>query len=310
MPGAYAHMTLVNSLREPGRAAAAGIPAEASFAVGTFLSYCELGAVSPDYPYLDLGNADQNRWADRMHYVRTGDMIRAGVRRVRSLTGDARLKPLAWLLGYAAHVATDVTIHPVIERKVGTYAEHKKEHRLCELNQDVYVYRRFGAGHLIEASHFSSGIGTCCAPDDSGKLDPEIAQLWRAMLFEVHPDDATKSPPDIDRWHAGFRFCIGKIAAGGRHLVPFARHIVDGEALTYPEEPDDQFLKYLVIPGGGTLHYDEIFERAIANVGRVWADVSAAVLGPEGRELVASVRDWNLDTGRDGAGTIGFWEVA
>ena len=44
---------------------------------------------------------------------------------LKKWTCDAQQKGLAWLLGYCAHVATDVTIHPVVEMKVGPYDENK-----------------------------------------------------------------------------------------------------------------------------------------------------------------------------------------
>lgn len=309
MPGAYAHMTLVNALKQPKYAQPAGIPGHALYAVGTFLAYCELGAVSPDYPYLAIGDVDQNKWADRMHYERTGEMIKAGVCKLRSLDGPARNKVLAWLLGYSAHVATDVTIHPVIELKVGRYAENKTRHRVCEMNQDVYVYSRFGAGHLAYTEHLKTGIGACHAPGQSALLDPDISTVWRAMLEEVYPDFARKSPPDLDKWHGGFNLMIGDLAAQGHHFVTFARHLLEGVGLTYPEMPSDEFVKNLPTPGGGTESYDQVFERALKNVGKVWADVGRAV-DPAQPELVASIRNWDLDTGRDDTGKIGFWEVA
>lgn len=90
MPGAYAHITLVNLAREPARLEAGpGIPDAAALALGRWFRYCELGAVSPDYPYLAL-RSSANAWADRMHYEHTGDMVKAGVEAVMGLSDFER----------------------------------------------------------------------------------------------------------------------------------------------------------------------------------------------------------------------------
>ncbi len=68
MPGAYAHMTLVNVRKEPqSLEAIPGFPADAISAVLDYFKFCELGAVSPDYPYLAIGDPGAARWADAMH---------------------------------------------------------------------------------------------------------------------------------------------------------------------------------------------------------------------------------------------------
>jgi len=43
-----------------------------------YSKFCGLGSVSPDYPYLALGDGGAKRWADIMHYTRTGEVIHAG----------------------------------------------------------------------------------------------------------------------------------------------------------------------------------------------------------------------------------------
>lgn len=68
MPAAYAHLTLVNVLKERRNLEKIpGMPRPAVIAVGKYAKFCELGAVSPDYPYLALGDADAAKWADAMH---------------------------------------------------------------------------------------------------------------------------------------------------------------------------------------------------------------------------------------------------
>jgi hypothetical protein len=136
MPGAFAHITMVNCLSETARLKK--LPSAAAKAVLKNFKFCELGAVSPDYPYLVVGDHNAKNWANSMHHERTGEMIHAGIENLKGSTGSALNKGIAWLLGYAAHVTTDVTIHPVVEMKVGPYKGNEKKHRICEMNQDSY----------------------------------------------------------------------------------------------------------------------------------------------------------------------------
>ena len=305
MPGAYAHITLVNELKEtPRLEAIAGFPRAAIPSILDYFKYSELGAVSPDYPYLAAGDKGAAEWADLMHYTRTGDVIHAGIRLLRGLHGEQQRKCLAWLLGYSAHVATDVTIHPVVELKVGLYAKNKKAHRTCEMHQDAYIFRRLNLGEIGLSEHLDSGI---CACSNGGRLDPEIRTLWINMLREVHSGKFAENQPDPDRWHGGFKFIVDDIAEEGNHLMPIARHVAVGQGLTYPayNEIDQQYIANLRTPGGYA-HYDQIFDRAIANVGEIWALVSRAVLQAD-EAYVARIGNWNLDTGRDDNGRLVLW---
>jgi len=307
MSGGYTHITLENEMREPMRLEA--IPGFIEDGIVTVLDYfkfCELGSVSPDYPYLAMDDFGASEWADSMHYIRTGEMIHSGVRHLREMDGEARQKGLAWLLGYAAHVATDVTIHPVVEKKVGPYHENKKGHRVCEMNQDAYIFQRLNIGDIGLANHLDSGIARCDNPDDPDQLDPDVRELWKKMLRDVYPDQFESNPPDIDKWHQRFKFVVGEIAGADNILMPFARHVASGMGLIYPtaEDVDMQYIENLGTPEG-TMHFDDIFNRAIKNVEKVWAIVVRGVLAND--ESYLKIGNWNLDTGRNENGKLVFW---
>lgn len=312
MPGAYAHITLVNELKEPQRLEAVPrFPAEAISALLDYFKFCELGAVSPDYPYLAIGDGDAKKWADIMHYTQTGHVIQAGVKRLQSLGGETQRKCLAWLMGYTAHVTTDMTIHPVVELKVGSYQGHEKAHRICEMHQDAYIFQRLNLGEVGVSEHLDSGIATCRDSADPDLLDRDIVFLWMGMMRDVHPDEFVNNPPDIDKWHRGFKFGIGKIAEEGYHLIPLARHVAVGEGLTYPpkEDVDQQYITGLAIPGGKRMDYDAIFADAIRNVAGIWQVVASGAM--QGRQTYLSkIGDWNLDTGRDESMRLVFWGMA
>lgn len=306
MPGAYAHITLVNLAREPARLEAGpGMPGAASLALGRWLKCCELGSVSPDYPYLAIGAKGATKWADLMHYQRTGDMVKAGVEVVKGLRGNARDKAFAWLLGYTAHVITDATIHPVVELKVGPYAQNKTAHRRCEMHQDSYIYQRLDVGGVGVADYLKSGIEQCCVAD--GSIDPVIADTWRTMLERCHGSEFASNRPDIGRWHQGY-IDVLNIGGQGCHLIPIARHVAVGCGLTYPlaQEVDHAtYIDELKTPHG-PLSYDKVFAKALEHVIQGWHLVGEAVFGTSNVYQTA-FWDWNLDTGRDATNTLVLW---
>ncbi len=188
MSGGYTHITVVNMMSEPARLEEIkGFPEDAIISIMDFFKFCELGALSPDYPYLALDDSGAPQWADMMHYERTGVMLHTGVQQLRNVKGDALEKGLAWLLGYAAHVTTDVTIHPIVMDKVGPYDQNKTAHRVCEMNQDAYIFQRLNLGDIGLAGHLDSGIGICNDPHNSDQLDPDVRKLWENMLAKVIP---------------------------------------------------------------------------------------------------------------------------
>ncbi len=309
MSGAYTHITLENELKEPMRLEAIpGFPEDAIIAILDFFKFCELGAVSPDYPYLALDDSSAPPWADAMHYTRTGEMIHAGVRHLREMEGEAQQKGLAFLLGYSAHVVTDVTIHPVVEMKVGPYHENKTDHRVCEMNQDVYIFQRLNLGDIGLAGHLDSGIGLCGAPDDPDQLDPDVLGLWENMLRDVYPDDSEENPPNISKWHRRFKLLVGDIAGQGDMLLPLARHVASGKGLIYPlkDEIDLQYIEDLETPEG-SIHFDDLFDKAVVNIEGVWTMVARGVLEGDD-ECFEKIGNWNLDTGRDEDEQLIFWE--
>jgi hypothetical protein len=308
MPAAYTHITLVNLLREPQRLQQIpGFPRDAIPAVLDYFKYCELGAVSPDYPYLAIGDNGAARWADLMHYEQTVEKIRVGVRHLRELHGEAQRKCLAWLLGYAAHVATDVAIHPVVFLKVGPYGENKNAHRICEMQQDAYIFQRLNLGGLGLSEHLRSGIWACHDREDSGRLDREVDALWQTMLQEAHPAEYGTNPPDPSTWRKRFKLVVDDIAEEGNKLLPFARHVAAGLGLVYPAESEvaPEFIRGLHVPTGFQ-DYDQVFDAAVRDVGTVWRWIASAALGADSPQL-AQAGNWDLDTGRDQRGHLVFW---
>jgi hypothetical protein len=312
MPGAYAHITLVNEFRNGRTLKKAGCPSPIVTAVKKWFKFCELGAVSPDYPYLVVESSDAKRWADLMHLDHSGEMIHAGVRRLRRMTGIAADKCAAWLLGYSSHVVMDATVHPVVEMKVGKYEENKRAHRVCEMHQDTYIYKRLKTGPLQLAEHLKTGIVACGDNSDPSKLDRDVAGLWLGMLQDVHGYEASRNPPDIHKWHGRFKFGVDKIAEEGG-LWPLARHVAMIAGVSYPPESDvdfDEYITSLATPAGSR-SYDSVFDQAVQNVATRWSAVASSIADAQRDDYLAAVGSWNLDTGRDDATSeFVFWSVA
>lgn len=293
MSGAYAHITLANQCRPLMRRYK--ISNATGYAVSTFLGYTELGAISPDYPYLG-GEAP---WADLFHHERTAEFFRNGVAQIQAQKdGEARQKLTAWLFGYAAHVAADVTIHPIVNAIVGPYEDNKSAHRECEMHQDSHVFQRLNVDPDTGAtSHLTATIAACSHPQDPNRLDPMIAGPWLEIIRKTYPEKVTAGAPSLDKWHAGFQRMM-TVLRKVNGLLPFARHLSADLKVNYPRPgtSDSRFLKGLPTPLGTPIDYDPLFDRATANAMALWEVLDGTLSGSDPQPLKA-LQSWNLDTG-------------
>jgi len=312
MAGPYAHITLLYELIQPGRLERVFSPASGFDAIlENYFAYSVLGAVSPDYPNLAQEGGIASQWADTMHCTRACDMIASGIRRVRGAEGTARDKQVAWLLGYCAHMVTDATIHPIVQAKVGVYAENKRHHRICEMNQDSYIYRRMNLGEIGESDRFALTVARCGDPDDRMLLDRDIVALWEGMLEDVYSELFVAYPPDSTAWHRQFIARSIDHRAGEARLFPLASVISTKVGLAYPyfKKVSRQYSAQQLVPSECPyyLDYDDIFDQAVDNVAAVWRLVEQAVCAADISPL-SIVGNWDLDTGRDEHGRLVFWE--
>ena len=312
MPGPYVHITLLHELMRPGTLESMFSPSSGYAAsLMTYFPYCALGAVSPDYPNLARSDRAASQWADAMHYTHACEMITSGIRRVRSSRGVVRDKQLAWLLGYCAHVATDVTIHPVVQAKVGVYSENQRHHRICEMNQDSYIYRRMNLGEIGVSDSFARTVVQCSCASDRTQLDSDIVTLWEGMLKDVHPELYVTLQPDSTSWHRDFIAMVDRDTAGAVKLFPLASVIATKMDLAYPayDMVDRQYIGEQVIPSETLrlLHYDDIFSHAVQNVAAIWKLVERAVCD-ENVPNLPTFSNWNLDNGLDELGRLVFWD--
>jgi hypothetical protein len=315
MPGTFAHMMLVDALCAESLNEIPGLREETKATLGLYLNYCELGSVSPDYPSLAVLDHGSAAWANVMHYYQTAEHIRAGI---RSLLEHPPAGPenerrcIAWLFGYAAHVVTDLTVHPIVAMKVGCYEGHETEHRRCELHQDVYIFNCILHEEICSAEYLRrGGIMTCAT---RGVLNEAITTLWFGILNAIPRKDLDRAlgpkcpseDPDPEQWHKWFTGLIDKVAEEGGRLPALVRRL--GDAELYPEgaELNRTYIDELHTPARQAITYDEVFDRARHNVMLYWGELDAAL--QERRAGRFTLPNADLDTGVPDGDPL-FWKA-
>lgn len=308
MPGAFAHITLVNIATGTKNLDKFKLNDTTYDTLLEYFEFCELGSVCPDYPYLAIGE-DHAIWSDHMHLkLKTKSVIESGIEIVKNIEDRVeKQKVFAWLCGFVAHIVTDVVIHPIVELKVGPYKGNEKAHRLCEMHQDAFIYQRLNLGEIGLAEHLNSGINICSNKGNKDEIDGSVRDSWEKMLRILDPEMFNDNPPEINTWHSRFESIVSAIEEGAK-LLPLARHIAVDCALTYPDkdEIDEQYIKSLKIPDDGEMHYDDIFDKAIDEVCNAWKIIGDAVFTDD-NAYQAFLGDWNLDNGRDTNDSLVFW---
>lgn len=314
MPGAFSHMIAADSAKSVVESKGLLLP---TLALNRFPQWLQAGAVGPDYPYLHhalTSHDESDSWADLLHYVRTGDVVRAGVDILRQRyptekDSQAFLRALAWLYGYASHVVLDASIHPVVRAIVGEYEQHKTTHRVCEMYMDAYIYKETYGVDLVNsewADYLRSVTDT-----QTGGMDEAVFTLWDSMLQRVYPREYKNNPPQIHEWQKEY---VKKLD-GADLNVGFFRHVAGGEGLLYipsdsiPAEDKTQFIDSATVPshnrfGRSAMGYSEIFAFGTANVASFWGQITEAIEGT-GDPLLAGLLNWNLDKGTIDPGGVG-----
>jgi len=303
MSGGYSHITIAQYAIEEAMHRREGLlHSDAKQALGFFKKFVIVGALAPDYPYLDVLDSQSTEWADRVHHGKAVDLLRAGVTKVRAQQDDnARHKCLAWLFGFASHVAVDGTIHPVVNLKVGPYEQNKTNHRVCEMNQDVYAHRKLHLGPLNHNQQISINVKDTGDPANSNHFDPTVGALWEELLAETYPGNTA---PKINDWHQGMRRMMD-FAERNDRLFAFARHVAADQGLVYPDEPNyEKYIDNLETPNGW-LPYEDIFQKAIDNVVEVWGWLALSMQAQP--SPLDSLKSWSLDTGIDEVEKMVYW---
>ncbi|MDY0050990.1 MAG: zinc dependent phospholipase C family protein [Aliarcobacter sp.] len=310
MAGAYAHLTVVNKASTESELKELGLSNDALSALADYSSFIELGSVSPDYPYLAI-SAKHKKWADLMHLeMKTKSFILKGIEEVKAINDEEdKRRAFAWLCGLAGHIITDVVIHPVVELKVGTYEGHEAAHRNCEMHQDVYIYKKItNYGEISETEQLSLFGKECSNNGDKDELNKTISLVWGKMLEVLSKEEYLVNKPEFDTWHSRFHSLVSKIEETQNFPI-ISRHVIglDGGTI-YPkfEEVKKEFIENLKVPGNKTMHYDDIFNKAVSQVQLTWKVLDEVVFG-NGIIHLEYFADWNLDNGRTSSGKLEYW---
>lgn len=297
MAGAFAHIAAVNAaLTFPQTAD----PVDTNIQRIVTLNQrqLELGAISPDLPYVVLKDKLQREWADFMHQGNTDVFMAEAIYRGRTLKGPEKEGYFAWLAGYLAHVITDLTIHPIIETFVGPYAENKAKHREMEMHQDVYIWQRLYGQRPESVTRLSRQL-FASLQDSRTEI---IMEHWRHCLSATTSSSVTS--PDVSLWIVQFAKVL-KAVEDDYVLFPFSRHVAHFLNLTYPHsnQIDFEYISQLPTPVGNR-HYDVIFSYAVTKIKLYTRFLYHALY--EG-DAISWVDTWNLDTGKNSLGEWVIW---
>lgn len=307
MPGGYTHITLAQlAIEEAQHHRIDLLHDDAKRALGKWKKFCIVGSVSPDYPYLDVLDSHSAAWADAIHKGHALSLLRNGAIKIRDMVDDnVRQKCMAWLFGFASHIAADGTIHPVVNLKVGPYEQNKAAHRSCEMSQDVYAHSQLNMGKLDFNQQISTNVHDSSDVNDADRIDADIAQLWHDLLINVYSIASPHlNPPKVHGWHRAMRRMM-KIGESGNVLFPYVRHVAANQGLVYPEDPKQDHIHRLPVPDGSTQDFEAIFKRALNNILELWGSLALSLQGKPS-PLDAQV-SWSLDTGIDENNNMVYW---
>lgn len=119
-----------------------------------------LGALAPDVTYFQKGSfrekisdfrkqnrhklqstaASERRWADLLHYTRSGDVLLAFLELTANIPSPAlRSQALAFAMGYLSHIATDIALNPYINILASSYSTGKVPGKFTPLGIHFYI---------------------------------------------------------------------------------------------------------------------------------------------------------------------------
>lgn len=292
MAGCYTHLTIVSKILDRRVLKRIGVDTHISKMLREWSNYALLGALSPDLPYLGLGK----KWADKFHYEKTSQIVREGlVTLLDESFEDAHVqKQIAWLFGYVAHIVTDLYLHPVIEKKVGPYAENKKEHRKCEMNQDVWILNEEMRDEAGRCEIFDNTIKTCTETGAEGYIvDNTISGFWNLLIEKVYSPRRSPSPR---KWFFSFVTLMDKFAENpDKHLI-ITRALLKNFHYGYPSKSDRDYVDNLHRPNGERVGFHTVFKEAVGKVEEYWIEMSNALSTKD--VSCFTLLDGNLDTGK------------
>lgn len=310
MAGAFCHWMVIEEAQEK-------LPdGDYSTILGQKKNFVAIGAVGPDYPYLSelAGNLLKiHSWADRMHYENTLEFVKNGLSELLTMNrADENFKIcLAWLCGYISHLLTDTIIHPVVNAIVGgPYIFTSRDHRICEMTQDTYIFYKIKGVELSNAEYVRLFEG-CSDSGDKNLIHAAIRNFWPGILKETHPGaTAHFDKIDPDAWHKAY---LAKLSMAS-DPIPIFRHVGEQLNLVYKKyneiKPNEEkrYISDIKLPKGTTKgnFRDHAFDKTVKKVVEIWQKLFADIGANDSSNCATYLRNWNLDTGLD-EDELHFW---
>lgn len=253
-------------------------------------SYVLLGALGPDLPYYGLSSLKEfltqelleetffndlpegvDQWSYQLHSKQPNffplilfELIYRDNKINNRTEWDkgflSKLK--AFTCGYLTHMAADQRIHPLVNDIAGPYylhAENRKEHRNCEVHQDVYLYSEIMPGKEFGHEDFLSWIQTGFGMDN--EIGDSFAAYMQKAFVEVH--GVTPDAETIRKWVTG----VEEFAAhlNNRKFLLTMPHAKVWENFNPSNKNSDQdYVRYFQSPSYIPEYFDKAVDIAIA----------------------------------------------
>ncbi|PHO10225.1 hypothetical protein CPG37_06025 [Malaciobacter canalis] len=129
------------------------------------------------------------------------------------------------------------------------------------------------------------------------------------MLEELNKEEYLTNKPEFDTWHSRFHNLVSTVEET-QNFPTISRHVIglDG-GIIYPKSEEvniEEYIENLKVPGNKTMHYDDIFNKAVLQVQQTWKVLDESVYG-NGNSHLEYFADWNLDNGRTSSDELEYW---
>lgn len=313
MPAAYTHITLIKQLSTFQILYKAKIQRKIISFILDKSNFCELGAMSPDYPCIMGGfSPGEEIWTEKMHYEKAESFVKNAIQEIKANNESDREILIAWLFGYVSHMVADMVIHAVVENKVGTYDISSLNHRICELNQDVHIFSINNLGNTKSCEVLDPIIKECSElhlyQNDGFILNKlkifglkginsKLNNFWTNVLKKTYPE--VNNNPSIDNWHISFLQTLDKVVEDNNLPLLTSHYLSQEKGIVHPleNEVDSKYINKLPTPIGWK-NYDEIFNKAKIHILEAWKIISDCIIKDNFDDSLDYFKDWDFGTGR------------
>ena len=190
--------------------------------------------------------------------------------------------------GYLTHLATDYVIHPYVNEQAGKYYvsdEHQVTHRMIEIYQDVYLFRKMyektaqgKKQDVVDAFRKKDLEAKIDVPGESalfGGWDTQrsLRMLFQRAFLETHGVHITEQ--NVEDWFDGTSMTLRVL---NKNVSPYTRAL---------HKPDDALAQKACPPGKFYVDTDPV----VALTTQMWKDETAKPSQVAGNKLSAEELD-------------------